>query len=128
MVKIPKVINDEFKLDSKNWRHLTKTKLLDLKQRIRKAETVTLVDRFFNNRNCTWIDFESENAGFVWTFEKSQQFGTSTILKEIAIANLPRNPSGFYFYEGSNCIHLFSRKKLFGEWVVNSIYFEELMV
>lgn len=128
MVKIPKVINDEFKLDSKNWRHLTKTKLLDLKQRIRKAEAVTLVDRFFNNRNCTWIDFESENAGFVWTFEKSQQFGTSTILKEIAIANLPRNPSGFYFYEGSNCIHLFSRKKLFGEWVVNSIYFEELMV
>lgn len=128
MVKIPKVINDEFKLDSKNWRHLTKTKLLDLKQRIRKAETVTLVDRFFNNRNCTWIDFESENAGFVWTFEKSQQFGTSTILKEIAIANLPRNPSGFYFYEGSNCIHLFSRKKLFREWIVNSIYFEEFML
>ena len=111
MVKIPKVINDEFKLDSKNWRHLTKTKLLDLKQMIRKAETVTLVDRFFNHKNCTWIDFESEDAGFVWTFEKSQQFGTSTILKEIAIANLPRNPSGFYFYEGSNCIHLFSRKK-----------------
>lgn len=124
MVKIPKVINDEFKLDSKNWRHLTKTKLLDLKQMIRKAETVTLVDRFFNHKNCTWIDFESEDAGFVWTFEKSQQFGTSTILKEIAIANLPRNPSGFYFYEGSNCIHLFSRKKLFREWIVNSIYFD----
>lgn len=124
MVKIPKVINDEFKLDSKNWRHLTKTKLLDSKQRIRKAETVTLVDRFFNHKNCTWIDFESEDAGFVWTFEKSQQFGTSTILKEIAIANLPRNPSGFYFYEGSNCIHLFSRKKLFREWIVNSIYFD----
>lgn len=124
MLKIPKVINDEFKLDSKNWRHLTKTKLLDLKQRIRKAETVTLVDRFFNHKNCTWIDFESEDAGFVWTFEKSQQFGTSTILKEIAIANLPRNLSGFYFYEGSNCIHLFSRKKLFREWIVNSIYFD----
>lgn len=128
MIKIPRVINEELKLDSQDWKHLTKTKLLNLKKRIKEADTVTLVDRFFDNRNCTWIDFESEDAGFVWTFEKSQQFGTSTILKEIAIANLPRNPSGFYFYEGDNCVHLFSRKKLFSEWIVNSIYFEEIMI
>lgn len=119
MVKIPRVINEELKLDSKDWKHLTKTKLLDLKKRIKKADTVTLVDRFFDNRNCVWIDFESEDAGFIWTFEKSQQFGTSTILKEIAISNLPRNPSSFYFYEDKNSIHLFSKKKLSGEWVVH---------
>lgn len=119
MVKIPRVINEELKLDSKDWKHLTKTKLLDLKKRIKKSDTVTLVDRFFDNRNCVWIDFESEDAGFIWTFEKSQQFGTSTILKEIAISNLPRNPSSFYFYEDKNSIHLFSKKKLSGEWVVH---------
>lgn len=128
MIKIPRVINEELKLDSKDWKHLTKTKLLDLKKKIKKADTVTLVDRFFDNRNCTWIDFESEDAGFVWTFEKSQQFGTSTILKEIAVSNLPRNPSRFYFYEDENSIHLFSKKKLSGEWLVNSIYFEEFML
>ena len=128
MIKIPRVINEELKLDFQDWKHLTKTKLLDLKKRIKKADTVTLVDRFFDNRNCTWIDFESEDAGFVWTFEKSQKFGTSTILKEIAVSNLPRNPSSFYFYEDKNSIHLFSKKKLSGEWLVNSIYFEELMV
>lgn len=128
MIKIPRVINEELKLDSKDWKHLTKTKLLDLKKRIKKADTVTLVDRFFDNCNCTWIDFESEDAGFVWTFERSQQFGTSTILKEIAISNLPRNPKSFYYYEDNDCIHLFSKKKLSGEWLVNFIYFEEFML
>ena len=126
MIKIPRVINEELKLDSKDWKHLTKTKLLDLKKRIKKADTVTLVDRFFDNCNCTWID--SEAAGFVWTVERSQQFGTSTILKEIAISNLPRNPKSFYYYEDNDCIHLFSKKKLSGEWLVNSIYFEEFML
>lgn len=124
MIKIPRVINEELKLDSQDWKHLTKTKLLNLKKRIKEADTVTLVDRFFDNRNCTWIDFESEDAGFVWTFEKSQKFGTSTILKEIAVSNLPRNPSCFYFYEDENSIHLFSKTKLFREWIVNSIYFD----
>lgn len=50
MIKIPRVINEELKLDSQEWKHLTKTKLLNLKKIIKEANTITLVDRFFDNR------------------------------------------------------------------------------
>lgn len=124
MVKIPKSINNELKVNSKDWKHLTKSKILDLKKRIKKSTEIILVDRFYDNNYCRWIDFESNDAGYVWKFEKSQMFGTSEILKEIALSQLPRNPSSIYFYEDDNGIHLFYNFKNYSkEWITKSIYF-----
>lgn len=129
MVKIPQCINDELNVDPKNWKHLTKSKILDLKKKIKSASEITLVDRFYNNYHCIWIDFESDEAGFVWTFERSQQFGTSEVLKEIALSQLPRNPSLIYFQEDNEGVHLFYNFKNYSnEWVTKSIYFSEFMV
>ena len=124
MVKIPKSINNELKVNSKDWKHLTKSKILDLKKRIKKSTEIILVDRFYDNNYCRWIDFESNDAGYVWKLEKSQMFGTSEILKEIALSQLPRNPSSIYFYEDDNGIHLFYNFKNYSkEWTTKSIYF-----
>ena len=114
-------------LEIPHFQPLTESNYCKLKKRIKEANTIGYVYRYFKDDFETWIDVEFEDAGWLFCSDLVETYSIKTILKNRALDGLKSYKKNALFYMDNNRIELVPTKADLksDEDMVLSIYFSE---
>lgn len=114
-------------LEVPHFQPLTEFNYCKLKKRIKEANTIGYVYRYFEDDFETWIDVEFEDAGWLFCSDLVEAYSIKTIIKNRALDGLKSFKKNALFYMDNDQIQLVPTKvdPKSDEDMVLSIYFSE---
>lgn len=114
-------------LEIPHFQPLTEFNYCKLKNRIKEANTIGYVYRYFEDDFETWIDVEFEDAGWLFCSDLVEACSIKTILKNRALDGLKSFKKNTLFYMDNDRIELIPTKAdpKSDEDMVLTIYFSE---
>ena len=114
-------------LEIPHFQPLTEFNYCKLKKRIKEANTIGYVYRYFEDDFETWIDVEFEDAGWLFCSDLVEACSIKTILKNRALDGLKSFKKNTLFYMDNDRIELIPTKAdpKSDEDMVLTIYFSE---
>lgn len=114
-------------LEVPHFQPLTESKYCQLKKRIKEADAIGYVYRYFEDDFETWIDVEFEDAGWLFCSDLVETYSIKTILKNRALDGLKSFKKNTLFYMDKDRIELVPIKAdpQSNEDMVLTIYFSE---
>ena len=114
-------------LEIPHFQPLTESNYCKLKKRIKEANTIGYVYRYFENNFETWIDVEFEHEGWLFCSDLVEAYSIKTILKNRALDGLKSFKKNTLFYMDNDRIELVPTKAdpKSDEDMVLTIYFSE---
>lgn len=114
-------------LEIPHFQTLTESNYCKLKKRIKEADTIGYVYRYFENAFETWIDVEFEHEGWLFCSDLAEKYSIKTILKNHALDGLKSFKKNTLFYMDEDRIELIPTKAdpKSDEDTVLTIYFSE---
>jgi len=114
-------------LEVPHFQPLTESNYCKLKKRIKEANTIGYVYRYFENDFETWIDVEFEHEGWLFCSDLAEIYSIKTILKNRALNGLKSFKKNTLFYMDKDRIELVPIKAdpKSNEDMMLTIYFSE---
>lgn len=91
---------------------MTPTLYTKIKKRIKNADSVGVINNYYNKRHTVWQDPEFEDAGWLWESKYAKSYGIKQVLKNKALDNLKYYRKQACVYYDESCICLVKTKAI----------------